>query len=235
MTVTFGALKPAHRLHPAMHKCGRVVLADIGIDADDDWHEIAPPELAAARSRRAQIRPRAGPCAGRQDARRDRARGEGRGAGRRGLCPGQHLAADRRPAVRDRPDRHAPRSTTSASAACSSGPGLGDIPQVLTLALTSQGAQGDRCRRDHASRRARAAEGAGRDHHAARGRVPQAVRRDRRNQAGAGARGGAAVGRGGGLQGRRTRWSRRPTAGSASRRRRRRGSRAPAPATCWPG
>jgi hydroxyethylthiazole kinase-like uncharacterized protein yjeF len=31
MTVTFGALKPAHRLFPAMHKCGRVVLADIGI------------------------------------------------------------------------------------------------------------------------------------------------------------------------------------------------------------
>ena len=22
LTVTFGALKPAHRLHPAMHKCG---------------------------------------------------------------------------------------------------------------------------------------------------------------------------------------------------------------------
>ena len=34
LTVTFGALKPAHRLIPAMHKCGRVVLADIGIDAD---------------------------------------------------------------------------------------------------------------------------------------------------------------------------------------------------------
>ena len=55
MTVTFGALKPAHRLYPAMHKCGRVVLADIGIEADTDWHEIAPPRAAAARSRRAQI------------------------------------------------------------------------------------------------------------------------------------------------------------------------------------
>ena len=32
LTVTFGALKPAHVLHPAMHKCGRVVLADIGIE-----------------------------------------------------------------------------------------------------------------------------------------------------------------------------------------------------------
>src|SRR5215218_172944 len=26
LTVTFGALKPAHRLHPAMHKCGRIAL-----------------------------------------------------------------------------------------------------------------------------------------------------------------------------------------------------------------
>jgi hydroxyethylthiazole kinase-like uncharacterized protein yjeF len=45
LTVTFGALKPAHRLHPAMHKCGRVVLADIGIKAETQWHEIAPPQL----------------------------------------------------------------------------------------------------------------------------------------------------------------------------------------------
>src|SRR3954452_21441924 len=45
MTVAFGALKPANLLHPAMHKCGRLVLADIGIDADLTWHEIAPPLL----------------------------------------------------------------------------------------------------------------------------------------------------------------------------------------------
>lgn len=45
LTVTFGALKPAHRLFPAMHKCGRVVLGDIGIDARTSWHEIATPEL----------------------------------------------------------------------------------------------------------------------------------------------------------------------------------------------
>jgi ADP-dependent NAD(P)H-hydrate dehydratase / NAD(P)H-hydrate epimerase len=44
-TVTFGALKPAHRLYPAMHKCGRVVLAGIGITADSQWHEIGRPEL----------------------------------------------------------------------------------------------------------------------------------------------------------------------------------------------
>jgi hydroxyethylthiazole kinase-like uncharacterized protein yjeF len=45
MTVTFGALKPAHRLMPAMERCGRVVLADIGIESQSDWLEIGPPEL----------------------------------------------------------------------------------------------------------------------------------------------------------------------------------------------
>ena len=45
LTVTFGALKPAHRLMPAMHKCGRVTLADIGINADAQWREIGPPKL----------------------------------------------------------------------------------------------------------------------------------------------------------------------------------------------
>ena len=45
LTVTFGALKPAHRLAPAMHKCGRVVLGDIGIVADSDWFEIGMPAL----------------------------------------------------------------------------------------------------------------------------------------------------------------------------------------------
>ena len=33
MTATFGALKPAHRLAPAMHRCGRVVLGDISTRA----------------------------------------------------------------------------------------------------------------------------------------------------------------------------------------------------------
>lgn len=45
LTVTFGALKPAHRLMPAMTRMGRVVLADIGVDAASDWHEIGPPKL----------------------------------------------------------------------------------------------------------------------------------------------------------------------------------------------
>ncbi|MGI8704719.1 MAG: NAD(P)H-hydrate dehydratase [Sphingomicrobium sp.] len=45
LTVTFGALKPAHRLMPAMQRCGRVVLSDIGIGADTQWNEIGQPRL----------------------------------------------------------------------------------------------------------------------------------------------------------------------------------------------
>lgn len=45
LCVTFGALKPAHRLMPAMARCGRVVLADIGIEAQADWFEIGAPKL----------------------------------------------------------------------------------------------------------------------------------------------------------------------------------------------
>ncbi|MFL6752639.1 MAG: NAD(P)H-hydrate dehydratase [Sphingomicrobium sp.] len=45
LTVTFGALKPAHLLTPAIRKCGRTVLADIGIAAATSWREIAPPKL----------------------------------------------------------------------------------------------------------------------------------------------------------------------------------------------
>ena len=55
MTVTFGALKPAHLLYPAMLKCGRVVLGDIGIAASTRLARDLTAEVAAARSRRAQI------------------------------------------------------------------------------------------------------------------------------------------------------------------------------------
>lgn len=45
-TVTFGALKPAHRLMPAMARMGRVVLADIGVAVASDWFEIGAPRFA---------------------------------------------------------------------------------------------------------------------------------------------------------------------------------------------
>ena len=45
MTVTFGALKPSHRLMPSMTHMGKVVLGDIGVPALSQWREIGRPEL----------------------------------------------------------------------------------------------------------------------------------------------------------------------------------------------
>ncbi len=45
LTVALGALKPAHRLMPAMAAVGRTVVADLGIEATSDWQEIAEPTL----------------------------------------------------------------------------------------------------------------------------------------------------------------------------------------------
>ena len=49
LTIAFGALKPAHLLHPAAALCGRVVVADIGLDTRDAWLRAntppAPPAL----------------------------------------------------------------------------------------------------------------------------------------------------------------------------------------------
>jgi hydroxyethylthiazole kinase-like uncharacterized protein yjeF len=137
MTVTFGALKPAHLLYPAMHRCGRVVLADIGLDADGAWHEIAPPQLSP-------LEP-------------------GLHKYTRGLV---HLLAGKMPGaialaataaarmgagyVRVSTSRHIdglPSSIVEVDTADVNdrrigcllvGPGMGDIPQVLTLALTSR-------------------------------------------------------------------------------------------------
>jgi hydroxyethylthiazole kinase-like uncharacterized protein yjeF len=137
LTVTFGALKPAHRLYPAMHKCGRVVLADIGIAADSAWHEIAAPNL-----------PVLDPGGHKYD---------------RGLV---HLLAGKMPGAialsakaaaragagyvrisTSRPIDGLPASIVQVDTAEVNderigcllvGPGLGDIPVVLTLALTSR-------------------------------------------------------------------------------------------------
>jgi hydroxyethylthiazole kinase-like uncharacterized protein yjeF len=136
MTVAFGALKPAHLLHPAMHKCGRLVVADIGVDASDHWHEIARPALSPL-----------DPGGHKYD---------------RGLV---HLLAGKMPGAIALAARAAARSgagyvRVSTSRAIDGlpsaivqtdtgtvnderigcllvGPGMGDLPQVLTLALTS--------------------------------------------------------------------------------------------------
>jgi hydroxyethylthiazole kinase-like uncharacterized protein yjeF len=47
LTVTFQTLKPAHLLQPAARHMGRIVVADIGIAAASELHEIGRPRLSA--------------------------------------------------------------------------------------------------------------------------------------------------------------------------------------------
>jgi hydroxyethylthiazole kinase-like uncharacterized protein yjeF len=137
MTVTFGAIKPAHLLYPAMHKCGRVVLGDIGIEADTSWHEIAPARL-----------PPLDPGGHKYD--------RGLVHALAGKMPGAIALAAKAAAlggagyVRVSTSRHIenlPSSVVQVDTAEVNdgrigcllvGPGMGDIPQVLTLALTSK-------------------------------------------------------------------------------------------------
>jgi hydroxyethylthiazole kinase-like uncharacterized protein yjeF len=46
LTVTFGALKPSHLLQPAARHMGRIVVADIGIEAESRLRLIGRPRLA---------------------------------------------------------------------------------------------------------------------------------------------------------------------------------------------
>jgi hydroxyethylthiazole kinase-like uncharacterized protein yjeF len=136
LTVTFGALKPAHRLYPAMHKCGRVALGDIGIVADTQSREIEAPIL-----------PHLDPGGHKYD---------------RGLV---HMLAGKMPGAialaakaaaragagyvrvsTARSIEGIPSSVVQADSANVNddrigcllvGPGMGEVPQVLTLALTS--------------------------------------------------------------------------------------------------
>lgn len=137
MTVTFGALKPAHLLDPAMRHCGRLVLADIGIEAQGVWHEIAAPRL-----------PPLDPGGHKYD--------RGLVHCLAGTMPGAialaATAAARAGAgyVRVSTSKDIdglPASIVQLGSADVAderigcilvGPGLGDIPQVLTLALTSK-------------------------------------------------------------------------------------------------
>jgi hydroxyethylthiazole kinase-like uncharacterized protein yjeF len=137
LTVTFGALKPAHRLAPAMLNCGRVVLADIGICAKSEWREIGPPRL-----------PPLDPLGHKYD---------------RGLV---HLLSGKMPGAIALAATAAARSGAGYVRVSTSrsidnipsavvqtdtahvdddnigcllvGPGMGDIPQLLTLALTAK-------------------------------------------------------------------------------------------------
>ena len=137
MTVTFGALKPAHLLHPAMHKCGRLVLADIGIEADTSWHEISPPNLppldpGGHKYDRGLVHALAGAMPGAIALAAKAAAYAGAGYVRVSTS----RPIDGLPSSIVQID-HAPVNDERIGCLLI-GPGLGDVPQVLTLALTSK-------------------------------------------------------------------------------------------------
>ena len=140
MTVTFGALKPAHLLHPAMHKCGRLVLGDIGIDSASDWHEIGQPALppldpGAHKYDRGLVHALAGKMPGAIALAAKAAAKAGAGYVR--------LSTSR--SIDGLPSSIVQTDTAEVNdpriACLLVGPGMGDVPQLLTLALTSKAAK----------------------------------------------------------------------------------------------
>jgi hydroxyethylthiazole kinase-like uncharacterized protein yjeF len=137
LTVTFGALKPAHRLLPAMDKCGRVVLADIGIAADSTWHEIAQPKLPPLlpnghKYDRGLVHALAGKMPGAIALSAKAAAKAGAGYVRVSTS----RSIDGLPSAVVQTDS---ATIDDERIRCLLvGPGMGDIPQLLTLALTSR-------------------------------------------------------------------------------------------------
>ena len=137
MTVTFGALKPAHRLFPAMSKCGRVVLADIGIEADSEWLEIGPPAVPALdpaghKYSRGLVHLLAGKMPGAIALSASAAAKSGAG----------YVRVSTSRIIETLPSSVVQLDTADVKddriGCLVVGPGLGDLPQVLTLALTSR-------------------------------------------------------------------------------------------------
>ncbi len=136
LTLTFGALKPAHRMMPALLHMGRVVVADIGLDVASDWFEIAAPTLpsldpAGHKYSRGLVHCLAGqmPGAIALAARASAASGAG------------YVRVSTSRAIDGLPSAIVQTDTAQINdprvGAILVGPGLGDIPQVLTLALTA--------------------------------------------------------------------------------------------------
>jgi hydroxyethylthiazole kinase-like uncharacterized protein yjeF len=140
LTVTFGALKLAHRLSPAMGRCGRVVLADIGIETGSEWHEIGRPalpplDLDGHKYSRGLVHALAGAMPGAIALAATAAARSGAGYVRVSTSrPIEGLPAA--VAQVDTAEVNDPRIGCLLV-----GPGMGDIPQLLTLALTSKAAK----------------------------------------------------------------------------------------------
>ncbi|MFL6733986.1 MAG: NAD(P)H-hydrate dehydratase [Sphingomicrobium sp.] len=137
LTVTFGALKPAHRLAPAMHCCGRVVLADIGLAASTEWQEIGrptPPRLSPGGHKysRGLVHALAGKMPGAIALAATAASRGGAGYVRVSTS----RAIENMPAAIVQTDEALMNDPRMGCLLV--GPGMGDFPQVLTLALTSK-------------------------------------------------------------------------------------------------
>jgi hydroxyethylthiazole kinase-like uncharacterized protein yjeF len=136
MTVTFGALKPAHRLMPSMSRCGRVVLADIGIEASPVWHEHGQPVLPALdpvghKYSRGLVHALAGKMPGAIALSAKAAAYSGAG----------YVRVSTSRSIDGLPSSIVQTDTAEINderiGCLIVGPGMGDIPRVLTLALTS--------------------------------------------------------------------------------------------------
>jgi len=137
LTVTFGALKPSHRLMPAMERMGRVVLADIGIEAGGQWFEIGRPEIPGLdpgghKYDRGLVHCLAGEMPGAMALAANTAARAGAGYVR--VSTSRFIDGLASSVVQtggaDMKDERIGCVLV--------GPGLGDVPQVLTLALTSK-------------------------------------------------------------------------------------------------
>ncbi|WP_367280027.1 NAD(P)H-hydrate dehydratase [Sphingomonas sp. LHG3406-1] len=137
LTLALGALKPAHRLMPAMPSMGRLVLADIGIAATSDWHEIGEPALPAIapdahKYSRGLVHALAGAMPGAIALAATAAARSGAGYVRVSTSkPIDGLPL----AVVQTGDAQLGDPRIGCILV---GPGLGDLPQLLTLALTSR-------------------------------------------------------------------------------------------------
>jgi hydroxyethylthiazole kinase-like uncharacterized protein yjeF len=136
LCVTFGALKPAHRLMPAMAAMGRVVVADIGLGATGEWFEIGRPTLPPLspeghKYSRGLVHCLAGkmPGAIALSARAAAAAGAGY------VRVSTSLAIDNLPSAIVQTDTAVVNDPRVGCILV--GPGMGDIPQILTLALTA--------------------------------------------------------------------------------------------------
>ena len=136
LTVSFGSLKPAHRLMPAMASMGRVVLADIGIEPKSTWFELERPALPPIdpeghKYTRGLVHCLAGQMPG----------AIALAASAAARCGAGYVRVST-----SLPIAGLPSSVVQTGGADLQderigcilvGPGLGDVPQVLTLALTA--------------------------------------------------------------------------------------------------